>query len=80
VSAPLSPEPRGSWGHICATTFAEVSSACGRHLLTGVEAKSRPPAISSTLRFQIADVTASFEIESKVDFVLHMASPQAPDY
>lgn len=67
---------------MCDRLLAEGHSVLGLdNLLTGAERNIEHLRGNPAFRFQFQDVTAPFTIESKVDLVLHMASPASPkDY
>jgi dTDP-glucose 4,6-dehydratase len=68
--------------HMCDRLLAEgISVLALDNLLTGVERNLDHLRAHPNFEFRLQDVTVPFEIDSAVDFVLHMASPASPrDY
>src|ERR1700744_2110011 len=68
--------------HMCDRLLAEGYKVIGLdNLLTGAERNIAHLRDNQRFEFRFQDVTAPFEIEGGVDFVLHMASPASPkDY
>ncbi|HWE49043.1 MAG TPA: UDP-glucuronic acid decarboxylase family protein [Bryobacteraceae bacterium] len=68
--------------HMCDRLLSEGFSVLGLdNLLTGSEQNIEHLRQNPSFTFRLQDVTQSLEIEEKVDFVLHMASPASPkDY
>jgi len=68
--------------HMCDRLLAEGAAVLGLdNLLTGVERNLDHLRAHPRFEFRRQDVTLPFEIDSPVDFVLHMASPASPrDY
>ncbi len=67
---------------MCDRLLAEGATVIGLdNLLTGAERNIEHLRGNPGFEFRLQDVTEPFEIESGVDFVLHMASPASPkDY
>jgi len=67
---------------MCDRLLAEGHTVLGLdNLLTGSEQNIDHLNGNPSFRFQFQDVSQPFEVETKVDFVLHMASPASPkDY
>jgi len=74
-------EPRGSWGHICATTFSQkvIEVLAVDNLLTGVERNLTLHLIHTSIS-DCRNVTASFEDDPKSISFFTCFSRQAPDY
>ncbi len=68
--------------HMCDRLLAEGYKVIGLdNFLTGAERNIEHLRGNQRFEFRFQDVTAPFEIEGGVDFVLHMASPASPkDY
>jgi dTDP-glucose 4,6-dehydratase len=68
--------------HLCDRLLAEGFEVIGLdNLITGAERNLDHLRGNPHFEFRLQDVTEPFEIESGVDFVLHMASPASPrDY
>src|ERR1700722_19495262 len=68
--------------HMCDRLLAEGYKVIGLdNFLTGAERNIAHLRDNQRFEFRFQDVTAPFEIEGGVDFVLHMASPASPrDY
>ncbi len=68
--------------HLCDRLLAEGCSVIGLdNLLTGAERNIEHLRGNPAFEFRLQDITQPFEIESKVDFVLNLASPASPrDY
>jgi dTDP-glucose 4,6-dehydratase len=68
--------------HLCDRLLAEGCSVIGLdNLLTGAERNIEHLRGNPAFEFRLQDVTQPFEIESRVDFVLNLASPASPrDY
>jgi dTDP-glucose 4,6-dehydratase len=68
--------------HLCDRLLLEGLSVIALdNLLTGAERNIEDLRGNTAFEFRFQDVTQPFEIESEVDFVLHLASPASPrDY
>jgi dTDP-glucose 4,6-dehydratase len=68
--------------HLCDRLLADGFSVIGLdNLLTGAERNIEHLRGNPAFEFRFQDITQPFEIESKVDFVLNLASPASPrDY
>jgi len=68
--------------HFCDRLLAEGLDVVGLdNFLTGAERNIAHLAGNPRFEFRLQDVTEPFEIDSKVEFVLHLASPASPkDY
>jgi dTDP-glucose 4,6-dehydratase len=68
--------------HLCDRLLAEGFTVIGLdNLLTGAERNIAHLRGNPAFEFRLQDITQPFEIESRVDFVLNLASPASPrDY
>jgi len=68
--------------HMCDRLLAEGHSVLGLdNFLTGAERNIEHLRHDPAFEFRLQDVTVPFEVNGKVDYVIHMASPASPkDY